>query len=107
MKKVLMLHASARANGNTAYLAKVAKETAEANGHEVKIIEATSLKILPCRDCKTCFKAGRPCTFKDDFSDVVAPELEKADAVIFVEPLYWFESPAAMRLIVDKFYAYH
>lgn len=106
MKRILIIHASARVNGNTAYLTKVAKEAAEAAGNEVTVIEATKLKIQPCRDCKTCFKTGRPCTFNDDFDDIVAPELERSDAIVFVEPMYWFEAPAAMRLIVDKFYAY-
>ena len=105
-KKILILHASARKNGNTAILAAAAKAAAEKAGDTVTLLECTDLKIGPCHDCKSCFKTGRPCTFRDDFDDVVAPALEAANAVVFVAPLYWFETPASLRLVVDKFYAY-
>ena len=102
-KNVLVITGSPRKKGNTRKMAAAFIEAAEARGHTVTSIDANDLKIGFCRECYTCFKTGKPCSFDDDFNEIVAPAVMAADAVVFAMPIYWFSIPANVKLVIDKF----
>jgi hypothetical protein len=47
----------------------------------------------------------RACSFIDGFTEL-EPLLEKADAVVFCSPLYWFSFTAQIKAAIDKMNAY-
>ena len=65
MKKILILSASPRKNGNSDLLCRQFKKGAEESGHEVEQIYLYDKKIGFCRACYACFKTGR-CVMQDD-----------------------------------------
>jgi multimeric flavodoxin WrbA len=58
-----------------------------------------------CKACDTCYSEGKPCSFDDDFNRI-ASSIEKADAIIFITPLYWFTFPAQLKAAIDKMYSF-
>lgn len=60
--------------------------------------------ISPCRACYGCLKTGK-CVLQDDMQ-VLYPEFDRADAVLFVSPLYYATLPAQMLAVVNRLYPY-
>ena len=56
--KILILQASPRANGNTAWMAEEYKKAAEAAGHEVTLVNVSKKKIAGCLACEYCHTKG-------------------------------------------------
>ena len=65
--------------------------------HELRHIE-------PCRACYGCVKTGK-CVLQDDMQ-VLYPEFDRADAVVFVSPLYSATLPAQLLAVVNRLYPY-
>lgn len=55
---ILILQASPRANGNTAWMAEEYKKAAEAAGHEVTLVNVAKKKIAGCMACGYCRGKG-------------------------------------------------
>ena len=105
-KSILVLTGSSRRGGNSDKMADAFIAGAVEAGHAAVKFEATSAEIKGCRACGACFSKGRPCVFEDDFNEGLAPLLEKADALVFATPLYWFSFPAQLKAAMDKLYAF-
>lgn len=105
-KNILVLTGSPRKDGNSEKLADAFILGANEVGHDVTKIRTANLKIHGCLDCKQCFSHDAPCCIDDDFNARIAPELEKADVLVLVTPLYWFTYTAQLKLVLDKMYAY-
>jgi multimeric flavodoxin WrbA len=105
-KKIIVFTSSARKKGNSNALAEAFIAAAEAEGHAVTRIDTADLKVKPCLGCKQCFSKGQACVVQDDFNKI-APAVENADGVVFVLPLYWYALPAALKAVLDKFYAFY
>ena len=63
---ILILQASPRAKGNTAWMAEEYKKAAEAAGHEVTLVNVSKKKIAGCLACEYCLPpaeriGGRMC----------------------------------------------
>ena len=104
-KNILVLTGSPRRNGNSDMMAAAFAKGALSVGHEVTIFETSSKKIAGCSACKTCWSKGSPCSFQDDFDQLI-PLLEAADVIVFSTPLYWFSFPAQIKAAIDRMYAY-
>jgi multimeric flavodoxin WrbA len=104
-KNILVLTGSPRKNGNSEKMADAFIKGAQAAGHEVMKFETAMKEISGCKACNTCWSKGKPCSFPDDF-DELAPLLEKADALVFATPLYWYSFPTQIKAAVDKMYPY-
>lgn len=104
-KKILVLTGSPRKGGNSDLLADAFIQGAARSGHIVERFDAGRKKIMGCKACNTCFKKGNACSFDDDFNSL-ASLLEKADAVVFVTPLYWFTFTAQLKAAIDKMYSF-
>lgn len=104
MKKIVLITGSARKNGNSNLLADSFAAAAQNLGMEVTRIDATALKIGVCHGCGACYSTGRACAFRDDF-ETVAEQLNAADGIVIASPVYWYTFPAAVKAVIDKFYA--
>lgn len=105
MKNILVLTGSPRKNGNSDMLADSFINGAAKSGHQAEIFSAGSRTINGCRACDTCFTKETACSFHDGFTDL-EPFLERADAIVFVTPLYFYGMSAQIKAAIDKLYAY-
>lgn len=104
-KKVLVLTASPRKNGNTDKMANAFIKGAEQAGHCVTKFETAFKNIGGCRACNTCWSTGTACSVKDDFNEL-EPLLESCEVVLISTPLYWLSFPAQIKGAIDRLYAY-
>jgi len=106
-KRVLILAASPRKNGNSTILALKAAEGVKAEGGEADVVSLGNLKIVPCNACDVCrTKPETGCVIKDDMQPLYK-KIEDAQGVIFATPVYWFNISAQMKLFIDRTYAIH
>jgi multimeric flavodoxin WrbA len=107
IKRVLILTASPRKNGNSTILALKAAEGVKAEGGEADVVSIGNLKIAPCNACDVCrTKPEAGCVIKDDMQPLYK-KIEDAQGVIFASPVYWFNVSAQMKLFIDRTYAIH
>jgi len=103
-KNILVITGSPRKNGNSFALTDAFIKAAEAKGHAVTRFDAAMQKIGGCHACETCFKTGKACSFDDDFN-LIAPQIEKADVIVFTMPVYWYSIPAQIKGVIDRIYS--
>jgi len=105
LKRVLILAASPRKNGNSTLLALKAAEGVKAEGGEADVVEIGHLKIAPCNACDSCItKPEAGCVIKDDMQ-LLYRKIRAAQGIIFATPIYWFNMSAQMKLVIDRAYA--
>jgi multimeric flavodoxin WrbA len=104
-KNVLVLTGSPRTGGNSDLLATAFIKGATQAGHDVVECQVGQKNIMGCKACDTCYSTGKPCTFDAEFNSI-APLLEKAEAIVFITPLYWFTFPTQIKAVIDKMYAF-
>lgn len=104
-KKVLVLTASPRKDGNTEKLADAFIKGVLAAGHSAEKFETAFRQIAGCKACNECWSTSTACSHKDDFG-VLEPLLENCDVVVISSPLYWFSFPAQIKGAIDRLYAY-
>ena len=103
--KVLILQASPRANGNTAWMAEEYKKAAEAAGHEVTLVNVAKKKIAGCLACEYCHNKGNgACVQKDDMQEIY-PYLANSDMVVIASPIYYWGFSGHMMSLITRFYA--
>jgi multimeric flavodoxin WrbA len=105
MKRILVLTASPRKNGNSAVLADAFCDAVKNRGFEVTQFDTAFMKIRGCFACNCCFKTGKPCAFDDDFNKI-ATEIDVCDALVFVSPVYWYSFPSQIKAVIDRFYCF-
>ncbi len=104
-KRVLILTASPRKNGNSTILALKAAEGVNANGGVADVVSIGNLEIAPCNACDVCRdKPEEGCVFKDDMQPLYQ-KIKDAQGIIFATPVYWFNVSAQMKLFIDRTYA--
>src|SRR4030042_1391362 len=106
-RRVLILAASPRNNGNSTILALKVAEGVKAAGGEADVVPLGKLKIAPCNACDACrAKPEAGCIVKDDMTPLYQ-KVRDAQGVIFATPVYWFNVSAQMKLFIDRTYAVH
>lgn len=102
--KVLILQASPRAKGNTAWMAEVYKNAAEAAGNEVTLVNVAKKKIAGCLACEYCHGKGQgACIQKDDMQELY-PLMAEAEVLVLAAPIYYFTLNAQIQLPIDRMY---
>ena len=102
--KVLILQASPRAKGNTAWMAEEYKKAAEAAGHEVTLVNVSHKKIAGCLACEYCHNKGNgACIQKDDMQELY-PLMAQAEALVLAAPIYYFTLCAQIQAPIQRMY---
>ncbi len=102
--KVLILQASPRANGNTAWMAEEYRKAAEAAGHQVTLVNVSKKKIAGCLACEYCHGKGNgACIQKDDMQEIY-PMMAEAEALILAAPIYYFTLNAQIQAPIQRMY---
>lgn len=105
MKKILVLTASPKKNGNTDKMADAFISGAREAGHEVHKFETAFRRIGGCTACNACWSKGNACIHEDGFREL-EPLLESCETLVIVSPLYWFCLPQQIKGAIDRLYAY-
>ena len=101
---VLILQASPRANGNTAWMAEEFKNAAEAAGHQVTLVNVSKKKIAGCLACDYCHNKGNgACIQKDDMQELY-PLMAEAEVLVLAAPIYYFTLNAQIQAPIQRMY---
>ncbi len=101
MKKILVLNASPRTNGNTRKLSEAFITRCIQRGFEIKKYNIPDMNIEQCTVCGKCFEEDVPCVLEDDFNEI-ASELVKADVIVFSLPVYFYSIPGKFKMFLDR-----
>lgn len=101
---ILILQASPRANGSTAWMAEEYKKAAEAAGHQVTLVNVSKKKIAGCLACEYCHTKGNgACIQKDDMQELY-PLMAEAEVLVLASPIYYFAMNAQMQAPIQRMY---
>ena len=101
---ILILQASPRANGNTAWMAQEMKNAAIAAGHEVTLVNVARKKIAGCLACEYCHTKGNgACIQKDDMQELY-PLMAEAEVLVLAAPIYYFTLAAQLQAPIQRMY---
>ncbi len=103
MKKIVLLCASPRKNGNSNALAAAFTKALEGKA-EILRYDTQNMDLLRCRACDNCFQNGKPCCFDDDFNPAME-QILSADALVIATGVYWYSFPSGLKAFMDKFYS--
>lgn len=101
MKKVLILSASPRKNGNSDILCQQFQKGAEEAGHSVEQIYLYDKEIGFCRACYACFKTGE-CVLRDDMEELLE-KIQAADVLVVATPTYFMTMNGMLKTTIDRF----
>jgi len=103
--KILVLESSGNKNGSSNMLAKEFIRGAQESGNEVTEFDVFRADIRPCIGCNHCSMAG-PCVQKDDYETKLKGMIRETDMIVFVMPVYYYNWPAQLKTVVDRFYSF-
>lgn len=103
--KVLVLKSSGNKKGSSGTLADEFIRGAKENGHEVTEYDVIRADIRPCLGCNHCSMNG-PCVQKDDYENELKGLIRDTDMMVFVMPVYYYNWPAQLKAVVDRFYSF-
>ncbi len=106
--KILVLQGSPHKNGSSNLLAEQFVKGAREKGHEISEIDTAHLSVGPCLGCDHCRTEGSVgvCVRNDDYH-LIRDNIEKADMLVFVTPLYYFGFSAQLKAVIDRFYCFN
>lgn len=99
---ILGLQGSPRKKGNTNFLLKTVLEQAGNRGAQTRVLHASDLNVAPCRGCGFCEKKGVCAHKPDDMASTVFPLLRRADIVLLASPIYFYNVPGQLKLLIDR-----
>lgn len=103
-QNILVLTGSPRHNGNTSLLADSFIDGATSKGNKVTRIDVGKAKINGCTSCNFCVSHNGECALKDGMDEIYS-QLELADIIVFVTPLYYYGFSAQLKAVIDRFHA--
>lgn len=103
MSKILVVHGSPRANGNSQALADAFAEGAREAGNEVMMIDVGRRKIAGCLACEYCFTHEGACVQQDDMQELY-PLLRDCDTIVYAIPMYYYTWPAQIKAFMDRMF---
>ncbi|MCR4671762.1 MAG: flavodoxin family protein [Lachnospiraceae bacterium] len=103
--KILVLKSSGNKRGSSNMLADEFIRGAKESGHEITEYDVFRADIRPCIGCNRCGMDG-PCVQKDDYEKTLKGLIKATDMIVFVMPVYYYNWPAQLKTVVDRFYSF-
>lgn len=100
--KVLLVNASPRKNGNTAFALSQMIEVFKEEGIETELVDIGNKPVRGCIACLSCRKTGK-CVF-DDVVNEVAPKFEECDGLVLGTPVYYASANATLAAFCDRLF---
>lgn len=105
-RRIVVLCASPRTDGNSRALADALADGAHERGHLVDVVQIGDVMTGMLRDCRRCRLADGRCAIEDDYETFVHERLIPAHAVVYATPLYWYGMAAALKNFFDRLVCY-
>ncbi len=104
MKKILLVDASPRKNGNSEVI--VDTIAADLKDCEVTVFKMREKTCNPCLACAACQgKDTQMCVQKDDLTANL-PAIDAADAIVIATPIYNQQMSAQAKMFIDRTYPF-
>lgn len=100
IKKVLIISASPRKNGNSDILCDRFAQGAKESGHQTEKVFIASKNIGYCRGCGVCNKTHK-CVQKDDMAEIL-DKMVNADVIVLATPVYFYTMDGQMKTFIDR-----
>lgn len=104
-KKILILNGSPHRDKSTTLLATnaFAEGMMRAGDFETETVHVCALDIKPCMGCLSCWgRTEGECVIRGDDIPALKEKILAADVVIASFPLYYFEMPGQMKVMMDR-----
>jgi multimeric flavodoxin WrbA len=101
---ILAIGGSARLNGNSNSLMRIAVESAVKQGATAEILHARKLSIQGCLGCDGCKRAPDSTCVVDDDIHKVYSLVKECDVLVVATPVYFYSMSSWLKAIVDRFY---
>lgn len=103
--KLMVISGSRNPEGQTAQAAGALIQGAESAGATVELVFLPEMKIERCRQCDEngwgdCREKGK-CVIDDDLAPL-ADKIREADAVVFANPVYFWDLSESLRSFLDR-----
>lgn len=98
--RILCIHASERAHGNSRALFDEAITGAESAGARIERIAVRDLDFEPCTSCGECDSTGE-CVVRDDMQHAYAL-LRECDRFLIASPVYFCSLPGRFKCFIDR-----
>ena len=104
MKKVLLVNASPRKNGNSDTIVNMlAEDLADC---EVVVFNMREKTCNPCLACGACQgKDTQMCVQKDDIKELL-PAIDQCDAIVLATPIYNHQICSQAKLFIERWYPF-
>lgn len=99
-KRVLILSASPRKDGNSEMLCDQFELGATEASHHVEKVVLAEKKINYCTGCYACAAKGK-CAQMDDMGPLLE-SMTKADVIVMATPVYFYTMCAQMKTVIDR-----
>lgn len=99
-KKVLIISASPRKNGNSDTLCNQFLKGAVESGHLVEKIFLKDKKINYCMGCGVC-NSTHKCVQNDDMLEMLG-KMVNADVIVLATPVYFYTMDAQLKTFIDR-----
>ena len=101
MKKVTVINASPRKNGNTV---QILEQFLNKCDYLINIYNIYDEKIAPCTACNFCEKSGK--CVNNDMKKIIESIFD-SDYIVFASPVYCYSFPAPMKAFLDRLQPYY
>jgi multimeric flavodoxin WrbA len=101
---ILALGASARLNGNSNSLLRMAVEGAVGRGASAEVLFARQLDIQGCLGCDGCKRSpDAGCVVDDDMQRIYAL-VRECDVLVVATPVYFYSMSSWLKAVMDRLY---
>ena len=100
-KKILLVSASPRKDGNSDLLCNEFMRGAKEAGHDAEKIRLAEKNINYCTGCCSCIGNQGACVQRDDMNDIF-PKLLAADILVLATPVYFRSMNGQMKTFLDR-----
>lgn len=105
MKKILLVDASPRKDGNSEIIVDVIAEDLKDTA-EIIVFKMREKKCNPCQACGACQgKESQMCLQKDDITELL-PTIDECDAILLTTPIYNQQMTSQAKLFIERFYPF-
>lgn len=105
-RRLLILVASPRRDGNSATLAQAVLRGARGAGHEAEVRFIDDHLQGFVRDCRQCRDADGRCRIQDDYAELFFQRFLPADGLALCTPVYWYGMSAQAKAFFDRMFCY-
>lgn len=106
-RRIVVLSASPRLDGNSVAMAKALCDGARSAGNEADFVDLNEVTAGgQLRDCRRCRRPDGSCSIDDDFAAVMHERVIPAGGVVYATPLYWYGMAASLKNYFDRMTCY-